>query len=96
MRSVPPVVNIAYDRSQLISLDLLRSNEATRALFTLASGPFAPGRLKVFTIRGREATSLPFRFDLTIEVDPADAPDLEQQLLGQPATLALDVAGGGA
>jgi type VI secretion system secreted protein VgrG len=77
-----------------ISLGLPASNEATRALFTLAAGPFAPGRLKVLSIRGREATSLPFRFDLTLEVDQADAPELEQRLLGQPATLALDVAGG--
>lgn len=59
------------------------------APFTLRAGPFAAGRLRVLSFRGREAVSRPFRFDLVVGVDQADAPELESALLGQPASLAL-------
>ena len=70
------------------------SDASSRTPFTLAAGSFDAGRLRVLSFRGREAVSRPFRFDLIVDADESDAHDLEPELLGRPATLAMQVAGG--
>ena len=62
--------------------------------FTLTAGPFAAGRLRVLSFRGQETVSRPFGFDLAVTVRSSDAPDLDSALLGQPATLMMDVPDG--
>ena len=62
--------------------------------FALAAGPFAEGRLRVLSFRGREVVSRPFRFDVMVAAGGADAPALASALLGEPASLTLQVPDG--
>jgi type VI secretion system secreted protein VgrG len=66
----------------------------TMTPFALTAGPYAAGRLRVLSFRGREASSRPFRFDVAIAVGDTDAQDLESQLLGRPAVLSMQVPDG--
>jgi type VI secretion system secreted protein VgrG len=69
-------------------------NDVPSSPFLFTAGPYAAGRLDVLSFRGREATSRPFRFDIKVAVGLSDVHELEGTLLGQPASLALHVAGG--
>jgi len=62
--------------------------------FILTAGPFAAGRLRVLSFRGREAVSRPFRFDILIAIDDAEHHDFEPELLAQAGALTMHVPGG--
>jgi type VI secretion system secreted protein VgrG len=71
------------------SHDPALTSACSPAPFTFAAGPFAAGRLRVLSFKGREAVSRPYRFDVEIGADASDAHDVEPALLGQAASLTM-------
>lgn len=64
----------------------------SRPAFELAVGPYSAGELSVVSFRGREGLSRLYSFDI-LAVAAAERAGLSAELLGQTATLSLDVPG---
>jgi type VI secretion system secreted protein VgrG len=63
----------------------------TASPFALHAGTLPPERLRVLAFRGRESLSALFRWDVTVAAQSTDATSIEEELLGQPARLEIEL-----
>jgi type VI secretion system secreted protein VgrG len=69
-------------------LDVAAPAGASSSLYELRAGPFVEGELKLMELKGREALSKLFSFDVLFSTE-APPWELEAGLVGQPATLVM-------
>src|SRR5215831_5943248 len=66
---------------------------ANQAEFEFEAGPYTDGALEVIGFHGRERLSRPFRFDVELLAKPDVTVD-PTKVIGQPAVLQVNLAGG--
>ncbi|WP_437672891.1 type VI secretion system Vgr family protein [Sorangium sp. So ce131] len=69
------------------------SADPSDAPYLFSAFPFPPGHFRVHAIRGREALSKPYRFEVTVTSRSFVGEDLERIALGQRAALVLRAGG---
>src|SRR5262245_46066742 len=85
-----PSVRRTPGRTSMPNLDIAHETGALGAAFALHAGPFTGRDLTVRMFRGREQISRLFSFDVVVATS-ADGSSIEPALLGQPATLLMEV-----